>query len=102
MFSIYFYDFLVHFLRLNLKLKFTKIQINYNDFFNMCLFMCLHFDISSVLEFNKFLNLVFKIKCFSVIQRSQFSPPEYALALLKIFQLVIKYMQEFFVTQVCS
>ena len=47
----------------------------------MCLFMCLHFDISSVLEFNEFLNFDFKIKCFSVIQRSQFCPPEYALAL---------------------
>ena len=33
-------------------------------FFNMCLFMCLNFDISSVLEFNKFLNFDFKIKCF--------------------------------------
>ena len=51
----------------------------------MCLFMCLHFDISSVLEFNKFLNLVFKIKCFSVIQRSQFSPPEYMLLLFLNF-----------------
>ena len=57
----------------------------------MCLFMCLHFDISSVLEFNKFLNFDFKIKCFFVIQRSQFCPPEYAIALLKIFQLIIKF-----------
>ena len=35
------------------------MQINFSDFFNMCLFMCLHFDISSVLEFNKLLNFDF-------------------------------------------
>ena len=58
----------------------------------MCLFMCLHFDISSVLEFNKFINFDFKIKCFSAIQRSQFYPPEYALALLKIFKLIINFL----------
>ena len=31
-FNLFFYNFVVHFLRLNLKLKFTKIQINYNFF----------------------------------------------------------------------
>ena len=65
----------------------------------MCLFMCLHFDISSVLEFNKFLSFDFKIKCFSVIQRLQFCLPEYALALLKIFQLIIKSAGLFFNSQ---
>ena len=80
----------MRFLILNLKLKFTNIQINYNAFFNMCLFVCLHFDISFVLGFNKFLNFDLKIKFFSVIQRSQFCPPEYDLAFLTIFQLSVK------------